>query len=73
MDKSLSALVNALDRDINSLRQGIRWMECGIWKTGEFMNGLIVDQTAETLAFYRRKVAEIERQFEDLCDLDTAQ
>jgi hypothetical protein len=62
MDQFRKALMVHLERDIGSFRQGIKRMELGIFKTGVASNCWIIDQTEETLAFYRRTVADLERQ-----------
>jgi hypothetical protein len=62
MDELRKAMIERLKRDISSLKQGIEWMESGVLKTGESKGGWIIDQTPETLASYRRSVADLERQ-----------
>jgi hypothetical protein len=63
---SKDELIGRLRQDIANLKQGIEWMEEGLYKTGEADNGFITDRTQEAIEYYKRTVAELEHTLASL-------
>jgi hypothetical protein len=53
-------LIAGHEKQIANLQQAIAWMEDGTLGTGDIENGRRKDTTAESIAWYRRMVADLE-------------
>ncbi|HEV3043875.1 MAG TPA: hypothetical protein VGY52_08395 [Roseiarcus sp.] len=60
------ALIAYLQRDIDSFRYGIKWMESGILNKEETEEGLISGRAKDMIASYRRTVADLEQALSSL-------
>ena len=58
-----AAIIDFLEWDISTLESGIKMMEANSFKIGKMApSGYIIDETKETLEWYRSKVLDLKNQ-----------